>query len=1112
MSAQGLFRRKLSEEQSSIKDTIESLVKESKGPLMMSCELLGSYSEIFSIKQEDKNKIGDDPVDNKESISDNNGKNKAAIHDGTMSPNANTTEDNNEVRTDEQKESTKEIPDLGEQDMKDNIAEGNRETSDEDHSGGKTDEGSHDGENHTHIDDEAVIKSEEVFDPTEVDEEEEESYPEISEHNANNDDSQNKQADEESEHFLHDNNAQPESADQMNAQESESIRAEGTEDKHSGASQGDPKDSNLLNTPQEKDNKEPSVQIENASPLRAPSSHINYEESLTTPKPLTDTPVDESKTDNNMHSKTSETSDQSLLSYELNKLVSDQVDVPQTRDNQELAGIGTHGADTDVMNQDVTNQNREASTNNKKGININENTKKHLKGPLSSAGQVKRITYNIKYLMNFCANESYVCNLVCRYLLLMTLTFDMYNDQEQTNPIEGQQGSVLGVIKDVVKTLLPSSPKPPIIEKGTDESNGLGTVPIKGNIEKSPSNSDKEAVEVNQQSVLEPNAQEDILRQAYTAPLPEMNMMTQKIQTLELQLLHLENHVLKDKLNKTNDTQAFSKIENHVLKLENQLLKINHSYTELKYENMRIMQSQKTQNQQFKAAAQQSSALQENNKSLDLISKHQSRIAELSHVLQQQTFLIGSINARTAELENQNRALHETINKQALQISEILRKLDNFSPEKIVHKVSTVELKHEGNNLEAPDVTDGKPKDSSQNKVSGVPAVQLPKEINDPSNPSLEETSGEINNDPNEQDRNEINDDEVSNEVNSNIDNQNKREPQPINGQKAPKHMQDIGNSEQRLNEQKLADNPQNNGKKSYNNEELYGKQDLKTNVNTNDHLKGSNLKQPKGEFEDKDQKPAKLKKANAELTTGKRNEESLQLKTNEAPKHVPADQSTLVNSKMNQEPTEKINTKSQKDTGGNINENEPKIHINTQGIETQEATNILKSAMERDVKQTKKVEKEPINANLKQEILNHQESTATQKVTTNGIKSKETTQDINKATSNLNHQPAKQEHIQEEPKKFPSKQQTLHDDEKRQKEEAKKEKQDGLKQNMPKADSLPKKPLYTNPDHKHPKGKKNVHVRVIQTADFIPTNITSSLNSRYNWLNSLFHSILRGS
>ena len=170
-----------------------------------------------------------------------------------------------------------------------------------------------------------------------------------------------------------------------------------------------------------------------------------------------------------------------------------------------------------------------------------------------------------------------------------------------------------------------------------------------------------------------------------------------KIQTLELMIMKLENQVLVEKLNKQNHSSTITRLENMILKLENDLLRMYKTYEMLRDD---FDQVNKKQNKYLEIAQRQEQQMGRNPElsnanleNLELVSKHQARISELSQIINNQTIALNHMKNKSLYLEEQNRNLQQLITNQTNFMTQILQKVQTLSEQNLKQTQQVQELK-----------------------------------------------------------------------------------------------------------------------------------------------------------------------------------------------------------------------------------------------------------------------------------------------------------------------------------------------------------------------------------------------------------------------------------
>ncbi|KAL8585232.1 hypothetical protein ACOMHN_013247 [Nucella lapillus] len=168
-----------------------------------------------------------------------------------------------------------------------------------------------------------------------------------------------------------------------------------------------------------------------------------------------------------------------------------------------------------------------------------------------------------------------------------------------------------------------------------------------------------------------------------------------KIQSLEILIMRLENHILSQKLNEQNGTNHLVYLENQILRIENELLKLNRSYVDLHAENEML------KSRQNKYLALEHKSKENNTMSLpgntseyfQLVLKQQEKITALSELLTNQSSALHKLQSRSDQLEEQNQMLHQIILNQTALISQVVQKLQEVSEQTAKNQQETSHLK-----------------------------------------------------------------------------------------------------------------------------------------------------------------------------------------------------------------------------------------------------------------------------------------------------------------------------------------------------------------------------------------------------------------------------------
>ncbi|XP_071079410.1 uncharacterized protein [Haliotis cracherodii] len=194
-----------------------------------------------------------------------------------------------------------------------------------------------------------------------------------------------------------------------------------------------------------------------------------------------------------------------------------------------------------------------------------------------------------------------------------------------------------------------------------------------------------------------------------------------KIQSLEIMIMKLENQLLGETINKQNDSNVLSRLENQILRLENDLLKLNHNYVTLKEENdiIKARQGKYLKLGHDKGDPNQPSLTDKSTKHHELITQQQSKISELSTILKNHSILFNQLQSKSQHLEEQNQMLYQIVMNQTALISSIMKKMQDLSEESLKHRHETQELKTK---LEIKANSD-RILERLDNLVSGTPAI-----------------------------------------------------------------------------------------------------------------------------------------------------------------------------------------------------------------------------------------------------------------------------------------------------------------------------------------------------------------------------------------------------
>ncbi|WAR19211.1 FBCDB-like protein [Mya arenaria] len=147
------------------------------------------------------------------------------------------------------------------------------------------------------------------------------------------------------------------------------------------------------------------------------------------------------------------------------------------------------------------------------------------------------------------------------------------------------------------------------------------------------------------------------------------NNYFKKLQSIEILIMKLENQLLLESLNKQNHSSTITRLENHILRLENELLKMSKTYHDLKEEAEHLSQRQnKYLELAYKEQAKKSASeiADKSDKSLELISHHQSRIKELAEVLENPAVpgVHDSKNDNNSEMSDTSNEINDQVENQ----------------------------------------------------------------------------------------------------------------------------------------------------------------------------------------------------------------------------------------------------------------------------------------------------------------------------------------------------------------------------------------------------------------------------------------------------------------
>ena len=163
-----------------------------------------------------------------------------------------------------------------------------------------------------------------------------------------------------------------------------------------------------------------------------------------------------------------------------------------------------------------------------------------------------------------------------------------------------------------------------------------------------------------------------------------------KIQTLELMIIKLENQVLFEKLDKQNHSSTIMRLENMILKLENDLLRMYKNYETLKQEGekcskqhnrfLEIIQQQETKFKTYPELPDKTS------ESLELISKHEQMIKDLSRTISNQSIILDNLRSKSELLEEQSNILRQMITNQTVFMNQIVQQVANLTEQNMKYR------------------------------------------------------------------------------------------------------------------------------------------------------------------------------------------------------------------------------------------------------------------------------------------------------------------------------------------------------------------------------------------------------------------------------------------
>ena len=191
----------------------------------------------------------------------------------------------------------------------------------------------------------------------------------------------------------------------------------------------------------------------------------------------------------------------------------------------------------------------------------------------------------------------------------------------------------------------------------------------------------------------------------------QTNEYGQKIQTLELMIIKLENQVLIEKLDKQNHSSTIMRLENMILKLENDLLRMYKNYETLKQESehctkqhhqfLEIVQKQEKKLGKYPELPDKTS------ESLELISKHQLIIKQLSETINNQSIILAHMKIKSDYIEEQNNILRQMITNQTVFMNQIVQHVTNLTEQNVKYKGELDNLRTTINRMNSNKITAG---------------------------------------------------------------------------------------------------------------------------------------------------------------------------------------------------------------------------------------------------------------------------------------------------------------------------------------------------------------------------------------------------------------------
>lgn len=201
------------------------------------------------------------------------------------------------------------------------------------------------------------------------------------------------------------------------------------------------------------------------------------------------------------------------------------------------------------------------------------------------------------------------------------------------------------------------------------------------------------------------NSKDNNLQQKYDEDLSKIMQMVNdkkgeheaKLQSLEMQLLRIENQILSDNLNSSNKAASLSKLENIILKLENEILRLNQSFHKVKAENEKLKQNQQTQANDIalvKQSHQTPYALDTDiiSEINDAMTKQHTRLKELISSVKTQESFINRLDERSVQMERRNHELQMQLMNQSLLTSQLMARIEGLVAKQEQQRVSIEKL------------------------------------------------------------------------------------------------------------------------------------------------------------------------------------------------------------------------------------------------------------------------------------------------------------------------------------------------------------------------------------------------------------------------------------